>query len=260
MTSSRTWLALATISAMLVASIVWGFVGSVPESVVGQGILLRGGGVLELAPLQGGRSQLISRFRLVTSSRSARSLRVCTCPKLPTSCGSAVAGGTATRGTAAHERYNRDNQQLQEASLTQQIRNLEQAIETSRQDVATMEEKVATQQQLTAQGLLTKQALVTTRQGADAIRQKMREYDQLITRNRADLIRTRTDASKLLESVRAKVADAERELAVVERETREASEVVSPYTGRILEVSGDAGRVCARGETRSPHSIFGVGP
>jgi HlyD family secretion protein len=247
-TSPRTWLALATLGGILGLSLVWGFVGSVPEHVAGQGILLRGGGVLELTPLQGGRlsdlaiqtgdvvevGQVIARVYQPESEeklRKARSVLAMQRDELERT-----------------ERYNRDNRQLQEASLVQQVTNLQQAIETMRQDAVTMDEKVATQTQLAAQGLVTKQTLVTTRQSGDAIKQKMREYEQQITRNRADLIKVRTDANKVFESVRAKYSDAERELAVAEREVRESSEIVSPFTGRILEVLATQGSYVRGGD------------
>ncbi len=247
-TSPRTWLALATIGAILVLSIVWGFIGRVPEHVTGQGILLRGGGVLELAPLQGGRlsdlaiqmgdvvevGQVIAR---VYQPEQADKLRK-----------TQASFEMQEQELARTEAYNNDNKALQEASLSQQIANLQQSIETSKQDARTMEDKIATQSQLVSQGLMTKQTLVTTRQSYDAINQKMREYDQQITRNRADLIRVRTDAGKTLEGARAKFADAKRELEVVEREVRESSEIVSPYTGRILEVLATQGSYVRGGD------------
>jgi HlyD family secretion protein len=47
-TSPVGWLALLTIGAVLAAVLVWGFLGSIPERVDGQGILLRGGGLREI--------------------------------------------------------------------------------------------------------------------------------------------------------------------------------------------------------------------
>jgi HlyD family secretion protein len=240
-TTPRTWLALATLCGVLLLSVLWGFIGRVPEHVTGSGILLRGGGVLELSPLVGGRlsdlaiqqgdmvevGQVIAR---IYQPEQAEKLRQAT-----------AALETQRQELVRTTQYNRANNDLQEASLTQQIANLQQTIETSQQDLRSMEEKVATQTQLATQGLLTKQTLVTTRQGADGIRQKIREYEQQITHNRADLIKLRTDAGKSLEMAQAKYADAEREQRVVEREARDAGEVVSPYTGRILEVLATQG-------------------
>ncbi|MEO5815227.1 MAG: NHLP bacteriocin system secretion protein, partial [Gemmatimonadaceae bacterium] len=56
------------------------------------------------------------------------------------------------------------------------------------------------------------------------------------------------DAGKSLDGARAKFADAKRELEVVEREVRESSEIVSPYTGRILEVLATQGSYVRGGD------------
>lgn len=240
-TAPRTWIALATVVALLVAGVVWGVVGSIPERVSGRGILLRGGGVLEVATQQGGRlkdlavevgddveaGQVIARVYLPEQEDRLRRAR-------------------ADHETQRQEfervaRYNGENQRLQEASLEQQVGNLRQSIATSEQDLRTMEEKVAAQEQLVAKGLVTRQTLITTRQTYDGVKQKIREAQQQITRNQADLIRTRTDAGKSLDGARAKLAEATRALTTVEREVKEATEVVSPYTGRILEVLATQG-------------------
>jgi HlyD family secretion protein len=48
-TTTRGWMALAAIGALLVAVVTWAVVGSLPERVVGQGILVRSGGIFERA-------------------------------------------------------------------------------------------------------------------------------------------------------------------------------------------------------------------
>lgn len=256
-TTPRTWLALGTLGGILLVAVVWSLVGSVPERVTGRGILLRGGGVLEIVPLQGGRlndlavdvgdavvaGQVIARVYLPDQADKLRKAQ--------------AALEMQRQEFDRVAQYNADNQRLQEASLTQQITNLEQAIVTSEQDAKTMDEKLATQTQLAAQGLLTRQTLITTRQTLDGINQKVREYRQQITRNQAEVIRLRTDAGKALDAVRAKVADAEREFAVVERQAKEATEVVSPYTGRILEVLATQGSFVRGGDAIATLDLSG---
>ena len=48
-TSSKSWLALIGLAGILLASVLWGFLGSVPEYVHGRGILIQHGGVIEVA-------------------------------------------------------------------------------------------------------------------------------------------------------------------------------------------------------------------
>ncbi len=47
-TSPRSWLAFLGLAVVVVAAVVWGFVGSVPRTVAGEGILVEPGGILEV--------------------------------------------------------------------------------------------------------------------------------------------------------------------------------------------------------------------
>ena len=44
-TSPTGWLALLTLGAVIVGVVIWGIVGSIPDRIDGQGILLRGGSI-----------------------------------------------------------------------------------------------------------------------------------------------------------------------------------------------------------------------
>jgi HlyD family secretion protein len=53
-TSFQGWLSLAVVGASLIVLIVWGIVGSIPERIEGQGIVIRGGGLRQLRASGGG--------------------------------------------------------------------------------------------------------------------------------------------------------------------------------------------------------------
>jgi HlyD family secretion protein len=53
-TSAKGWIVLAAVGAALFAVIVWGVIGSIPERIEGQGIVIRGGGLRELRASGGG--------------------------------------------------------------------------------------------------------------------------------------------------------------------------------------------------------------
>ena len=54
-TRSRGWIALVALGFLVGSAVLWGFEGSIPSRVAGQGILLKSGGVLEIAAGAGGR-------------------------------------------------------------------------------------------------------------------------------------------------------------------------------------------------------------
>ena len=54
-TRPRGWIALVALGFLVGSAVLWGFEGSIPSRVAGQGILLKSGGVLEIAAGAGGR-------------------------------------------------------------------------------------------------------------------------------------------------------------------------------------------------------------
>ncbi|TEB13181.1 NHLP bacteriocin system secretion protein [Pelotomaculum propionicicum] len=54
-TTPRGWLALAAIGFLLAAAIIWGTLGSLSVHVAGQGIILRPGGIVQVAAMTGGQ-------------------------------------------------------------------------------------------------------------------------------------------------------------------------------------------------------------
>jgi HlyD family secretion protein len=54
-TDAKGWIALAALGTVLVTAAAWGFVGRLPESVAGVGILVKSGGIYEVIPANGGR-------------------------------------------------------------------------------------------------------------------------------------------------------------------------------------------------------------
>src|SRR5690349_13338986 len=54
-TQPRGWMALAAMGVLIVALVIWGFVGSIPERVDASGILLKQGGISDVVVGNGGQ-------------------------------------------------------------------------------------------------------------------------------------------------------------------------------------------------------------
>jgi HlyD family secretion protein len=54
LTSSRGWLALLALGGLIVSAIIWGFLGSIPEKVYGQGMLLKTSGIFNVVTSSAG--------------------------------------------------------------------------------------------------------------------------------------------------------------------------------------------------------------
>jgi HlyD family secretion protein len=241
------WMALMALACLLAAAIAWSVVGSIPEGVKAQAILLRSGGVYEVVANSGGlvsdlpiqvgdtirEGQVIARVAQPELSEQVRSAR------------SRVEElDLQFRAVAAY--VDRDSE-LQAASLVQRRDNLEQSIQASQVTLAALAERISNEERLVAQGLLTRQALLRTIQEHEQAKERVRaDRSQLVQLNVESLQASNQKRQDLVAS-RTRLNDAQRELARLENELRLQSEVTSPYTGQVLEVMTEQGGLVERG-------------
>src|SRR5512142_100061 len=92
-TSPRDWIALAVTAGLIAGVVAWGLLGTIPTRVVGEGILIRGGGLREIRAAGDG---LLTDLRMQVNGRVEASQVV-----------AVIAGGSGVDASikAARERY-----------------------------------------------------------------------------------------------------------------------------------------------------------
>jgi len=211
-TSPMGWLALWTIGALLAAIIIWSVVGSISIKVAGKGILIRGGSVLDIATTGTGRITEIE-----------------------------VKPGDDVKDGQLVARVNQSDLLLRIQNVKEEISALsgqgaEQQAAQSRinaryqQQAEELKQKIAVQQEMVAKGLLTKSALMATQQQLTATEQSIAQGEMSSSgrMNRVD--------------------DLRRQLRELDNQLTSASEVRSPYTGRVLEVVAAPGDLVSAGQ------------
>jgi HlyD family secretion protein len=107
---------------------------------------------------------------------------------------------------------------------------------------------VGIQEQLAAQGLLTRQTLLLTTQQRDAAREKLRSDSAQLAQLDITELQARIRLEQDQRAEQARLTAAASRLSQLTLELRTQGEVVSPYTGRILEIMAEQGGLVARGE------------
>lgn len=247
-TRPKAWVALSALGGLVLTSVVWGVKGSIPTKVTGQGILIKSGGILQvIAPASGrvtdvsvGIGDVVSEGQVV--ARIAQ-------PEVTEKIQQAKTSLANMRHELEHVAVFGGRQvELQLASLVEQRHNLEQSIATQENDVKWLEEKLANQQQLVDQGLLTKQTLITTRQQYESAKVKIRSDRNELSQIEIKRLQLLTQKDKDVKGSQVNVEQAQTQLEQLERELKASTDVVSGYTGRILEITTEQGSVVARGE------------
>lgn len=247
-TQPRGWIALVGLGFLVGSAVLWGFEGSIPSRVAGQGILLKSGGVLEIAASAGGRitdvavnvgdavreGQVVARVaqpEVLNRIRQVRllleNLRV------------------EQRLTATHTE---EEVALQLAQLSQRRDGLEQSIAAVLDSLRWQRERVAVQQRLVDQGRLTRQTVLGSRQQMHATEERLRAHREQLAALRLERLTMEARNARTLQATDHQVASAMVELEQLERELKDMSEIVSTFTGRIIEIMIERGDMVTPGE------------
>jgi HlyD family secretion protein len=247
-TTPRGWVALLALSVLLLTAIVWGCVGRIPETVHGQGILVKSGGVLQVVPSASGRvtdiavsvGDLVSAGQIV--ARVAQ-------PELTDQLNQALAKLADLRAERESSlAFGRRDLALQTAALEQQRSAAEQSVAAAEESRRWLEQKIVEQEKLAKQGLITRQTLLTTREQFNAAVQRASAGRSELAQIRVRTLALVNEHDGEQDEARFQMEDAEHEVARLERELAERSEVTTPYTGRVLELMTEQGDMVASGE------------
>jgi HlyD family secretion protein len=247
-TTPKGWVALLALSALLLTAVVWGCVGRIPETVHGQGMLVKSGGVLQVVPSAGGRvtdiavsvGDLVSAGQIV--ARVAQ-------PELTDQLNQALAKLADLRAERESSlAFGRRDLALQNAALAQQRSAAEQSVAAAEESQRWLEQKIAEQEKLAKQGLITKQTLLATREQFNAALQRASAGRSELAQIRVRMLALVNEHDGDRDEARLRIEDAEHEVARLERVLAERSEVTTPYTGRVLELMTEQGDMVASGE------------
>lgn len=247
-TSSRSWLALAAVGALLVAAGVWSVIGNLPERVSGQGILIRSGGISETpVPMDGRVSDLAVRVGDdVTQGQVV---------------GRLAQEGMIERLAEARAELSHRKQELdqlvtfstRDATLQQQVarerrNSLDQALTASNEMLRSLDERAAAQDDLATRGLITRQTLLATREQVETTRERIRSARGELRRLQLQELEDANQRAKDIRTAELRVQQARAEVSRLEQEVKANVEVVAPHAGRVLEIMAAQGDIVSRGQ------------
>lgn len=247
-TTPRGWVAMLALGILLLTAIVWGCIGRIPETVHGQGMLIKSGGVLQVVPLAGGRVTDIAVSVGDPVSAGQIVARVAQ-PALADELNRALAKLADLRAERESSlAFGRRDLALQSAALAQQRAAAEQSVATAEESRRWLEQKIVEEEKLVRQGLITRQTLLTTREQYNAAAQRATNGRGELAQIRVRLLALVNDHEGERNDTQLQIEDAEHEVERLERELADRSEVTTPYTGRVLEVMTEQGDMVASGE------------
>lgn len=246
-TEPRGWLALAGLGLVLLAAVVWSFVGHINIKVDGMGILLRGESVQAVTADTDGR---LTRITVRVGDHLERGDVVAEVdqPQLE------------RRIAQQQEQLARMQAQDQRRSAAEQT-NLEQSLEALDKEqqsvrdsiadylrqIEALQEKVEIQQEMVDRGLITTSTLLATRNQLASARQAYSGAQVRLSQIDSERLTLRRNFQQQLESRSNAIEELLTQISELESRIAAAQVVRSPYSGRVLELMADPGELLGPG-------------
>ena len=246
-TSARQWLVLTGLLVFVVTAAVWSFVARLPTRAGGEGILIGQGGVVNVVTPGPGT---IIDFKLKIGDRVRAGDVVATIeqPEIVTSIRQTRNRLEEARVDAGRLGHVQDESaRLQIAALDRQRATIEGDIKQGIELVKLAQEQIPVEQRLLDRGLQTRQQLI-------AAQQKVVELQSGVDKNRAQLVAIEAQRFGLQSQpgisrrdAQLHVEELERQLQTLEQQKTLSTQVVSPFSGEVVELKVYEGAVAVAG-------------
>ena len=247
LTSARSWIGLSAFGTLVALALLWGLFGTLQTRVHGTGVLIRTGGVFDVASMVSGRvadvsvrpgdrvreGQVIARIEqadLASTLAQTRDRLVDLRRQ------EAEVSRLAARESAAAREL-----------LAQRRAAMNVELQSARDQTDWLRQRIASQEKLLIDGLVTEQAVQATRRELQVTLEQVERLEAELDGLGAQALAEDNQRARIATQLRLQVQEAEREVERLEAQYERALEVRAPYTGRILEVVVNAGDLVGAG-------------
>ncbi len=234
--STRSWAALLAVLVLLGMAVVWGFQGSIATTAPGQGVIVRTGGVLNVVSSGAGvvavlnikvgdrirKDQVIAQVAQPALMERIRATR--------------EAGAEAGRQRSVASQMRSGSAKLQVDALNRQRQNAAREIKVLQEQAKLVNEQIPVEADLLAKGLLTRQQTLVTKQKLVEIEGRIAGLNADLTRYDAEQFAIESQPMQADVEMHSRVTSLERDLAGLRKELEVSANVVSPYSGEVIEL------------------------
>jgi HlyD family secretion protein len=248
-TGPRSWLALTAIGILISAALVWGFTGSIPTRIEGQGVLIKAGGVFDVF-VQGTGPLADITVAEGADVREGQVIGRIQQPEMETAIRNAKAAlGEQRREHDRLQGFARRDLSLMDDSQQLQRASAEDTVRFSESRLKALQDQLANEEQLLEKGLITRQQVLGTRQTIFTTQDQLERSRSQLKQLTITGVSTRTQREQEIVRSQLQLNDAERRIESMEEQLKIQTEIVSGYAGRVLEVKANAGDILNRGQS-----------
>jgi HlyD family secretion protein len=230
------WVGLIGVIILLGAAVVWSIEGSIATKVTAQGVIIRRGGVMNVVASGSGivLEVDVKPGEHVTANQVVAKIAQ---PGLTDRIKMAEAALADARRERERTLTVRGNAaKLQIDALARERTNHEREIEDVRAQAKIVAEQIPVDDQLLAKGLITKQQTLAAKEKLVALEGQIAALQAQIKQIDAQQFNIRNQPLESDASMKARVTELERNLASLESELSTSANVVSAYSGQVVEL------------------------
>jgi HlyD family secretion protein len=249
-TTSHSWIGLATIAVLIGVAVAWSLIGTLSTYVEGQGVFLRAGGRIASAAASGPGTLsqvLVARGDRVTAGQLVARIAS---PELEQQVAN-LRALVAQRDAELQRQRNATRADLdaRHAALKDRSTSLTQVEADANHRVEALKRRLADEQQLFEAQIVTRSAVLEVQSRLDQARQDAASAgDQMIQLN-LELRDAVVHGEQRVKDAEFALSEAERQLSERLATAQVTAEVRSPVSGSIDEIQMRAGSLVARGQS-----------
>jgi len=248
-TTPKSWIALCSLCGLLVLTVFWGIFGTVPTRVQGMGVLIKTGGVYDVVPLSSGQITDIS-VRSGDQVSQGQVIARIDQPQLADEIKQARERLRELRERHTQiERFGSRNANLQDGLAAQQRATIEESVRSAAEQAGWLRDRVTSQTELLKEGLITEQALLQTKQQLQSTQERTKRLRSELKQLSIQTLSAQNESRQDMLASKMQISDLEREMQQLQDQYQNMTEVRSPYTGRILEITVQAGSIVREGNS-----------
>ena len=237
------WLALGAAGLIIGALVLWGFWGSIPTTVTGNGLLIKEGGVYDIVAGTSGQIYDI-RIKPGEAVKAGQIVARVSQPELIDQTINARDEFNVIREDyrALKSNVAKSNQLNKEYTEMQKDAYLKK-IENAKKQLIWLDSKIKDQEALLKEGLITRQELMTTKQQYDSAESDIKQYRSQIEQLSVQKLTNENSNQEKLLSRDQQIKTKEAALAMLRSKHELTAAIVSPYSGQVLSVMLSIGSI-----------------
>jgi len=240
-TSSKGWISLLTTGLLILAALAWGYFGALPTKVSGMGLFIKSGGVFQIVAPSSGRikdiyfrvGDVVDKGRLIARIEQTDLLEKINDARATLKELNDKMSLTTSSG--------KKEVLLTKESASQKMETLKNEIKNLEKQISWLKQKEINQKKLLAEGILTEQALLDTQKNIDSLNSQVSNTQNDLSQIEIQLFQLTTSKDIARSDLTQQISIKKREIADMITDLEKSSNVVSPYSGQIIEISAATG-------------------